>query len=336
VTAEYHLDTSIAGRFKYAIALTALTLIAEVVGGIWTNSLALLSDAAHVFLDLFALLLSLAAIRLSARPASDTRSFGWHRAEVFASFINGLSVFLIAIGIFYEAWGRLFQPQEVKSLPMFVIAAIGLVMNLVAAGALHQHSHDDLNVHSAFLHVIGDAAASVGVIIGGLVMYFTGWYVLDAVISVGIGAIIFWGAGRVLRESTHILLEGVPRGMSITGVTDAIREVEGVNDVHHLNLWTICSHILALSAHVDVQPEYKGKQASVLRCIEEMLLERYHISHTTLQVECTMCIEGPVIKQFQHRPRAAHPHPHSHGHGAHHGHGHGPCDHDHDHDHEDR
>ncbi len=322
--AEIHLDKSIAGRFKYAIILTLITFVAEVAGGVWTNSLALLSDAAHVFLDLFALFLSLAAIKLAAYPASDTRTFGWHRMEVFASFINGSSVFLIAIGIFYEAWGRLFQPEEVKSIPMFVIAAVGLVMNLVAAGALHQHSHDDLNVRSAFLHVIGDAAASVGVIVGGIVIYFTGWYVLDAVISVGIGGVIFWGSWRVIRESVHILLEGVPRGMSIAEVTETIRSAEGVNDVHHLNIWTICSHILALSAHIDVAPEHKTTQAEVLRRIEDILLGKYHISHTTLQVECTMCIESPVIKELHHRPRkGAHPHDHAHGHGS--------CSHDHQH-----
>jgi cobalt-zinc-cadmium efflux system protein len=326
MSAEHHLDKSIAGRFKYAIILTSLTLVAEVIGGIWTNSLALLSDAAHVFLDLFALLLSLGAIKLSAYPVSDTRTFGWHRAEVFASFVNGVSVFLIALGIFYEAWGRLFQPEEVKSLPMFIIAFIGLAMNLVAASALHSHSHDDLNVHSAFLHVIGDAAASVGVIIGGLIMYYTGWFVLDAVISIGIGFVIFWGSWRVIRESVHILLEGVPRGMTTAQVSDAIRTVEGVNEVHHLNIWTICSHILALSAHIDVEPDFKGKQAGVLRRIEELLFEKFHISHTTLQVECTLCIEAPVIKEMRHRPRAAR-HPHDHGHD------HGPCSHDHHHPH---
>jgi cobalt-zinc-cadmium efflux system protein len=330
--AEMHLDKSIAGRFKYAIALTALTLLAEIAGGIWTNSLALLSDAAHVFLDLFALVLSLAAIRLAAFPASETRTFGWHRAEVFASFINGASIFLIAIGIFYEAWGRLLHPQVVKSLPMFVIATAGLLMNLVAASALHQHSHDDLNVRSAFLHVVGDAAASVGVIAGGIVIYFTGWFVLDAVISMGIGLIIFWGAWRVIRESAHILLEGAPRGMSTSEVVGAIRTVEGVNDVHHLNIWTICSHILALSAHVDVKPEHKRDQAGVLREIEELLLRRYHISHTTLQAECTMCIDSPVFKELHHRPRkGAHDH-HKHRHQDQHSHDHEP-DHDHCHDH---
>ena len=316
---DLHFDRSIAGRFAWAILLTTLTLLAEVAGGIWTNSLALLSDAAHVFLDLFALILSLVAIRLASYPASDTRTFGWHRTEVFASFINGATVFLMAGGIMYEAVGRLMNPEPVKSLPMFIIAAIGLVMNLLAASALHRHSHDDLNVQSAFLHVIGDAAASVGVIIGGVVIYYTGWYVLDAVVSIGIGLVIFRGAWGVLRSSVHILLEGVPWGMSTAAVADSIRSVEGVSDVHHLNIWTICSHIQALSAHVDIEPSYRGRQAEVLRAIEEHLLATYHISHTTLQVECTLCVEAPIIKPLGHRPRAA----------GNHGHAHGPggCDH---------
>jgi cobalt-zinc-cadmium efflux system protein len=331
--AELHLDKSIAGRFKYAIALTFITLLAEVVGGIWTNSLALLSDAAHVFLDLFALVLSLAAIKLASFPASDTRTFGWHRMEVFASLINGVSIFLIAVGIFYEAWGRMMHPEPVKSLPMFVIAAGGLIMNLVAASALHHHSHDDLNVRSAFLHVVGDAASSVGVIAGGIAIYLTGWYVLDAFISMGIGLVIIWGAWRVMRESTHILLEGVPRGMDTGEVVGAIRQVEGVNDVHHLNIWTICSHILALSAHVDVKPEHKRNQAGVLREIEELLLRRYHISHTTLQAECTMCIDSPVFKELRHRPRKGAHDQHRQHHHDHHGHDH-ETDHGHDHDHD--
>ncbi len=316
------LDRSIAGRFAWAILLTALTLIAEVIGGFWSNSLALLSDAAHVFLDLFALILSLLAIRLAANPASDTRTYGWHRAEVFASFINGVTVFLMAAGIMYEALGRLAAPEPVRSLPMFVIATVGLVTNLLAAGALHRHSHDDLNVQSAFLHVIGDAAASVGVIVGGVIIYYTGWYLLDAVISVGIGLLIFRGAWGVLRSSAHILLEGVPAGMSTAEVADFIRGVEGVDDVHHLNIWTICSHIQALSAHVDIEPAFRGRQAQVLRIIEEKLLSTYHLSHTTLQVECSHCIQAPLLKPLRHRPRAggSHGHPHETG---------GSC-HDHD------
>ncbi|HBA86790.1 MAG TPA: cation transporter [Geobacter sp.] len=329
--ADTHLDQSITGRFKYAILLTSATLVAELVGGIWTNSLALLSDAAHVFLDLFALLLSLGAIKLSSYPVSDTRTFGWHRMEVFASFINGSTVFLIAAIICYEAVGRLVHPEEVKSLEMLIIAGVGLAMNLLSAGALHSHSHDDLNVHSAFLHVIGDAAASVGVIVGGIIMYFTNWYLLDAIISVGIGFIIFWGSWRVMRESLHILLEGVPRGIDVNHVAAAIREVEGVEEVHHLNIWTICSHIIALSGHVVVPPTFRGEHGGMLRKIEEQLFERFHISHTTLQLESMRCTEAGVAKQFRHRPRAssahAHAHPHHHPHGSctgdhHHGHTH--------------
>lgn len=304
-------DKSIANRFIWAIVLTAITLIAEVAGGLWANSLALLSDAAHVFLDLFALLLSLAAIKLAGLPATETRTYGWHRTEVFASLINGVTIFLIAFGIFYEAWGRLLKPEEVKSIPMFIIATIGLAMNLLAASALHQHSHDDLNVHSALLHVIGDAAASVGVIGGGAVMYFTHWYIVDALISIGIGCVVFFGAWRVLRESIHILLEGVPRGMKITEIADSMQAVEGVKSIHHLNVWSICSHIVVLSAHLDVTPEYKQRQSTVIHGVEHMLLDNYGIAHTTLQVECVACASGPVIPRIRHR---AHHHDHSHGH----------------------
>ena len=298
------VDTHITGKLKIAIGLTAVTLAAEVFGGFWTNSLALLSDAAHVFLDLFALVLSLAAIKLATLPASDRHTFGFHRSEVFASFINGLTVFLMAIGILYEAWLRLASPEEVKSLPMLVIAVIGLAMNLLAARALHSHSHDDLNVRSAFLHVIGDAAASVGVILGGVVMYYTGWYLLDALISVAIGLLILAGAGRVLRDSVHILMEGTPRGLELADVAAAIRSVDGVRDVHHLNIWTVCSHILSLSVHVDIDNGSEDQRTVILHAIEHLLAERFHITHTTIQMECAACVNGPMIKEFSHRQHA--------------------------------
>ncbi len=299
-------DKSISGRLTWAIGLTAVTFIGEAVGGIWTNSLALLSDAAHVFLDLFALLLSLGAIKLAALPVSETRTYGWHRTEIFASFINGVTIFLIALGIFYEAWVRLLNPVAVDSLPMFVIALVGLAMNLLAAFALHRHSHEDLNVRSAFLHVIGDAAASVGVIIGGIIMYYYRWYILDSIVSLAIGCIVFFGAWRVLRESIHILLEGVPRGLKVADIAESMRGIEGVKDVHHLNVWSICSHITALSAHVDVETGYKQRQAEVLQAIETMLRGKFLITHTTLQAECTVCAEGPVIKELNHTVKHEH------------------------------
>jgi len=297
------LDTRITGKFKIAIALTAVTLVAEVAGGLWTNSLALLSDAAHVFMDLFALVLSLAAVQLAGLPTSERHTFGFHRSEVFASFINGLTVFLMGTGILYEAWGRFAAPQEVKSGPMLLIAAIGLVMNLLAAKTLHSHSHDDLNVKSAFLHVVGDAAASVGVIIGGIIMYYTSWFLLDALISAGIGLLILGGAGRLLRESIHILMEGSPRGMDLSAVAAAIRAVEGVRDLHHLNVWSVCSHITALSVHVEVEEGYEDGRGSLLHRIEHALEHGFHITHTTIQLECSDCNGGPLIKPLQHVER---------------------------------
>ena len=297
------LDASLNRGFYVAIALTAVTLVAEIAGGFWTNSLALLSDAAHVFMDLFALVLSLVAIRLARFPANDRRTYGWHRAEILASLINGLTLLLIAGGILSEAWERLLHPQAVKSKEMFVIATIGLITNLLAAARLHRHSHDDLNVRSAFLHVIGDAIASLGVIAGGIVMLYTGWFVLDAVISGVIVLIIGFGALRLLREAGHILLEGVPKHLDLNRVLARMLAVEGINDIHHLHVWSICSHITALSAHIDIAPDHRGRQGEIVGRLEHLLAHEFHITHTTLQADCAKCLTGPVIQQLRHQPR---------------------------------
>ena len=306
------LDQSLNRGFYVAIALTAVTLVAEVAGGFWTNSLALLSDAAHVFMDLFALVLSLVAIRLARFPATDRRTYGWHRAEILASLVNGLTLLLIAAGILSEAWERLLEPQAVKSQEMFIIAGVGLVTNLLAAARLHRHSHDDLNVRSAFLHVLGDAIASVGVIVGGIIMLFTGWFVLDALISMVIVLIIGFGALRLLREAGHILLEWVPARLDLNRVLAQMLAVEGVKNIHHLHVWSICSHITALSAHIDIEDSHRGRQGEIVGALEHLLAHDFHITHTTLQADCANCLTGPVIQQLRHRPRHdAHDHAHA-------------------------
>jgi cobalt-zinc-cadmium efflux system protein len=300
-----HIDATISRRLIFAIILTAITLVAEVIGGIWSNSLALLSDAGHVFLDLFALLLSLGAIKLAAQPSSEEHSYGLHRAEVLASLVNGMTVFAMALGILYEGSKRLISPEEVKTIPMLVIAVLGLIANLLAAKALHGHSHDDLNVRSAFLHVLGDAAASVGVIAGAILMRYTGWYQADPLISIAIGLLILTGAGRLLREAVHILMEGVPRGLSVEQVAAHIRGIEGVLEVHHLNLWAVCSHIFALSAHVEIEPAYDGQRSQLLHLIEHELQHTFHITHTTIQFDCSACNGAPLIKDLGHKERRA-------------------------------
>lgn len=299
------IDVNISKRLMFAITLTAITLVAEIIGGIWSNSLALLSDAGHVFLDLFALILSLGAIKLAAKPPTESHSYGLHRAEVLASLINGLTVFIMAVGILYEGSKRFVSPEEVKTTPMLVIAVLGLVANLLAAKGLHGHSHDDLNVRGAFLHVLGDAAASVGVIAGAVLMRYTGWYQADPLISIAIGLLILVGAVRLLREATHILMEGVPRGMSVDQVAAKIRGIEGVLDVHHLNIWSVCSHIFALSAHVEIAPAYDGKRSQLLHTIEHELQHSFHITHTTIQFDCSTCNGGPLIKDLTHTERQA-------------------------------
>lgn len=297
------IDLTISRKLVFAISLTAMTLAAEIIGGIWSNSLALLSDAGHVFLDLFALLLSLGAIKLAAQPSSERHSYGLHRAEVLASLINGLTVFIMAVGILYEGSKRLIAPQEVQTIPMLVIAVLGLIANLIAAKGLHGHSHDDLNVRSAFLHVLGDAAASVGVIAGAVLMRYTGWYQIDPIISIAIGVLIMGGAWRLLRDATHILMEGVPRGLSVDRVAEHIRNIEGVADVHHLNLWAVCSHISALSAHVETKPDHDGRRNQLMRRIEHELRHEFNITHTTIQFDCAACNGGPLIKDMNHTDR---------------------------------
>jgi len=281
-----HTRGHLQGKFKIAIGLTSAVLLAEVVGGILTNSLALLSDAAHVFADVFALALSWVAIYLSTLPATSKRTYGYHRAEVFAAFINGVSLIGISGWIFYEASLRLISPEAVKSLQMLLIAAAGLLVNLGVALVFVKESRDNLNVKSAFLHVLGDAASSSGVILGGVIMKLTDWYVVDPILSFAIGLVILAGSGRVTYEALHILLEGTPRNIDIDDVSAEMKKLNFVKDVHDLHVWSICSDYAALSAHVYVDVHSIRAVQNALDSVNNMLREKFGIIHTTIQLEC--------------------------------------------------
>ena len=300
MTKRDDFDKGLKGKFRFAVILTACIFLMELFGGLWSNSLALLSDSAHVFMDLFALALSWFALYISSFPPSDTRTYGWHRSEVFASFINGISLFVVSGVIFYEAYERIISPPHVKSTGMLVVASIGLVANIIVAAKLKEHSHDDLNVRSAFLHVLGDALASVGVIIGGIIIYFTGLFVVDPIISVFIGLILIVGATRIILESSHILLEGVPKGIDINKVAETIKAIDDVKGLHSLHIWSICSNLYALSAHVEIDDKASNRQKSILQKIKEKLTHDFHISHTTLQIECEECTGDDLIKPINH------------------------------------
>jgi cobalt-zinc-cadmium efflux system protein len=265
-------------------ALTALTFVGEAAGGIWTNSVALLSDAGHVFMDLVALTFSYFALRLADRPASDRRTFGLHRAEVFAAFLNGALVAVIAVWIIVEAAARFRDPPAVKTIPMILIAVIGLVVNVGVAWYLHGFAAKDVNIRGAFLHVASDALASLGVVGGGLLVYFTGRLAIDPLVAVLVALVIVVNAVRLLKDSVHILLEGVPKGLEFQEVVGALKAVPGVEEVEDVHIWSICSHIHSLSAHV-VLPESGGReQRDVLENLHRVLKERFRIEHATLQV----------------------------------------------------
>jgi cobalt-zinc-cadmium efflux system protein len=281
-----HTRDRLQGKFKIAVGLTATILIAEVIGGILTNSLALLSDAAHVFGDVFALALSWTAIYLSTLPPTSKRTYGYHRAEVFAAFVNGVSLIVIAGFIFYEAVHRLMAPEPVKSLQMLIVAVIGMLVNLGVALIFMKESHDNLNVKSAFLHVLSDAAASAGVIVGGVIMIFTKWYVVDPILSFAIALAIIIGAGRVAYAALHILLEGTPKNIDIDDVAARLEELSFVKDVHDLHVWSICSDYAALSAHVYVDVQSIRAVQNALGSINDMMNDKFGIVHTTIQLEC--------------------------------------------------
>ena len=300
---DHDLDARVKRRLLISIALTALIFVAELVGGYLTNSLALMTDAAHVFMDVFALSLSFFAIYIAEMPPTEKRTYGLHRVEVFVSFINSFVLILLTIFIFYKGLIRFWNPEPVESVGMLVVAAIGLVVNLIVAMWLHRYAVSDLNVKSAFIHVVGDAAASVGVIAAAVIIYFTGWFKADPLISMLICLIIVNGAVKIIRESSHILLEGVPRDIDLKRVRDEILAFEGVGGVHSLHIWSICHNVYALSAHVDVIPTQRWRMAEIFGDINEKLAHDHHIFYTTLQAECSGCNPNDIYGKIAHKER---------------------------------
>ncbi|MBI5561213.1 MAG: cation transporter [Deltaproteobacteria bacterium] len=272
-----NIDSELKNRFKFAAGLTGVVFLAELAGGYATNSLALISDAMHVFMDLLALCLSFFAIYVSALAPTGKRTYGLHRVEVFASFINGVTLVIVSLFIFYAAYSRFLNPPEVGSLGMLAIAAVGLVANIVVALWLRAFARADLNVKSAFFHVIWDAVASAGVILAAVIIYFSKLYVFDPLLSAGIAVMVLYGSSRIVLDSSHILLEGVPKDIDLTRVVNDMTGIEGVEGVHSLHIWSICHNINALSAHLDIDVRSTGRSAEILKKVNEGLAERHHI-----------------------------------------------------------
>jgi len=271
------------GRLSIVLLLTAIYMIAELVGGLWTGSLALLADAGHMLADVAALILALMAVWFGARPATPRKTFGYYRLEILAALINGVGLVLISFIIFYEAYHRWFTQPVIRSVPMTVVAGGGLVVNLICAALLHRDREEDLNVRGAWLHVIGDALGSTGAIIAGVLIMLFGWTAADSLISVFIGLLIVWSSWHLIRDATNVLLEGTPAHINLAAVEAAIMETDGVSDVHDLHVWTITSGREALSAHVI--HAYSISQPVLLKELRAKLLDRFGVDHLTIQME---------------------------------------------------
>jgi cobalt-zinc-cadmium efflux system protein len=273
---------------RISLVVTLAYIVLLVVAGIRAHSLALLSEAGHNLSDLVALLLSLVAVYLQARPPSATKTYGWHRAGVLAALVNAASLVVIAFFIFYEAFKRLRNPEPVHAGLMMGVAAVGVVMNGVIALMLFK-SHRDVNIRSTLLHEIGDTVSTAAVIAGGWAIMATGQYWIDPALSFGIGALILWSGFGIVRETLNILLEGTPQGIKLERVTAAICAVDGVNDVHDLHVWSIGSETAALSCHISIADIPPSVSERILREVKERLHEEFHIDHTTIQFENVVC-----------------------------------------------
>jgi cobalt-zinc-cadmium efflux system protein len=277
-----------------ALSITLFMMIAEIVGGILSNSLALLSDAGHMFTDTLALALSFFAMKFADMPATDKKTYGFYRLEILAALLNGVILVLISLFIIYEAYQRILNPPLVQGALMLIVAVIGLIVNIIGALFLVKHRHSTLNIRSAFLHIIGDAVSSVGVIIGGVVIYYTGWFLIDPVLSILIALGIIAGSYGLVTESVNILLESAPSHISIEAVAAEIATVHGVREAYHVHIWTITSGVYALSAHVIVDDMPVSGSRDLLQDIQHRLAERFKIIHSTIQFECERCIESGV------------------------------------------
>ena len=270
-------------RLSLVLVLTAIYMIAEAVGGWWTGSLALLADAGHMLTDVAALALALMAAWFGSRPATSSKTFGYYRLEILAALINGVALVLISLLIFYEAYQRWSAPPNVRGSVVMMIAAGGLMINLVCAWILHAPHEVDLNIRGAWLHVLSDAFGSVGAIVAGAIMSVYGWYAADPLFSALIGTMIVWSSWRLIRDSTNVLLEGTPAHINLAAVEDAILRTDGVNAVHDLHVWTITSGREALSAHVI--HAYSVSQIELLKELRTKLHDHFGVDHLTIQME---------------------------------------------------
>ncbi len=272
-----------------ALVITAVMMIAEVIGGLLANSLALLSDAGHMLTDTLALALSFFAMKFAELPATERKTFGFYRLEILAALVNGVVLVIVSLYIGYHAYHRIINPQPVEGELMLGVAALGLFVNIAGAMFLIKHKKTSLNIRGAYLHIVGDALSSLGVIVGGIIILYTGWNIVDPILSIIIALGIIIGAAALVMESVHILLESAPSHISVAAVAAEMEKIKGVREAYHVHLWTITSGMYAMSAHVLIDDQLVSKSREILDDIRRLLSDRFKIFHSTIQLECEKC-----------------------------------------------
>ncbi len=281
-----------------SLGLTSTFLVAEVIAGVLLNSLALLADAAHMFTDAAALGIALAAVRLARRPADAQRTYGYHRFEILAAAFNALLLFAVAIYILYEAWQRFNNPAEVQPTGMMVVAALGLVINLISMRLLSKGKDDSLNLKGAYLEVWSDLLGSIGVIVAAVVIRYTGWAWVDTLVAVGIGLWVLPRTWILLKDTVNILLEGVPEGVDFKAIEQSLADEAGVTGVHDLHVWSLTSGKHSLTSHI-VYDRNSVEAGQLLTALRSMLSDRFDMHHVTLQLEHTPCEDADSGHTYQ-------------------------------------
>lgn len=276
-------------RLRLSSILTFAFVIVEVFAGWKAHSLGLISDGVHNFTDGFALVLSWYALVVARRPASARNTFGYHRAGTLVALLNAITLILSSLYIMLEAVLRVMNPEPVQTTPMILVALLAVFVNGIIAMGLHQGSAHDLNVRSAYLHMIGDALFSVGVVFAGLIIKWTGWVYADPIIAFLIGGYIGYASFDIVRETTHILLEGTPKGLPVEKMLSAMQAIPGVENIHHLHVWTIGDGMHALSCHLRVGEVSETSRTDIVRDLKAMLAIDYAVSHSTIETECGEC-----------------------------------------------
>ncbi len=302
---------STAAVLRWSVGATVVFVAVEIVAGFRAHSLALLSDAGHNFTDALALLLAWIANYLETKPANEIKTYGYQRAGVLSAFVNALTLAAVALWIFYESVERLRNPQTVHQDIMLAVAALGLILNGGIMWALRSARRKDLNVRSAFVHMLGDAVGSIAIIAAAVAISYTGWVQVDPLLSMLIGVLIVWTAWDIIHESLNILLEGLPRGLTLQDVIGSMRAVEGVMDVHDLHIWSLGSSTHALSCHVLIDDVPLSSSDAILRRLNGVLAQQFHIFHTTVQFEhasCAVSENGCVIPVETEHDQEGHHH----------------------------